>query len=1220
LVSVTPLGARPGRDVGAAVAATVEYLDSRKRQIERDLGLERAGSPSPSHDGGAVGYYADSSDQPGRWAGRGVAGIQLRGAVGREQLARMLLAQDPRTGAQLVTRSSAAKVQPTDLEEVADTVSLGEAARRGHIGVGYLRRVARASEAAMVRRAVELVAGAPLTRPPRRWLAAERSGPKGGWRVDAAELARFCGTRATRTTVIAYDVTFSAPKSVSILWACSPPRVRAEIMRAIDGAVAAGVAYLENNAAFVRQRGQRQAADGLLAASYLHTTSRALDPQLHRHVVVASFAASADGSVRTLYSTALFAHAKSAGCVAAAELRHRLTASLGVGWGSVVRGVADIEGIPRAAIRALSTRAAEIKEAIDEQGGSDRRSRQVAAYATRSDKQGDDPATAQRRWASKLADVGFDPADASACLQRTTTRPITQRELDTLFEQLGSPVGVTEQTATFDRRDVVQHIASWAVDRLDAQQVLDFADEWLASGVALRLAPSPRPEVPADRRMADRWLAGGVRYTTREMLDLEGWIIDTFRSGRRRGIGVAPPECVEAMIAAKPTIGADQVEAVRAMTMSGDLVQCLVGPAGTGKTYALEAAAQAWQQAGFDVIGAAVGGTAAEVLGRAAGIRATTLASLLTRIETSPTPVLTDCTVVIVDEASTIGNRDLARLLRHAQAAGCAVRLVGDPAQHTAVSAGGIWRYLAEQFPEATARLHDNRRQAAPELAEVRLAFEDYRQGRVLEAVARLERNDRVVEAASPEQLLDALVTDWYLDRQLARTDGAVPSSMVAEHHSERRELNRRARALLAADGTLTGSALVVDETEFRAGDEVIARTQDRSLRPTDGNRASFVRNGTRGIVLAASDGGLSVDFAGRGPIEIPLSFLDREIRPGVRGGLVHSYCLTSHAAQGETYEAARHLGTDRSTRPGVYVGLTRGRSDVRLYVLRHAAIEPPAIDDNLPRLATATTPLDALTDQLAVHGPEQLARELDPSAPAVTHLRANTTLTDLEASADHTDHAARALVAQHLQIAARATVAPPPDLSDRLGPRPTGGPERRAWDRAVAATAIYRAHWGIGAPQTTASDRQRATWARAQTACHDAAVAVRSARPAATLLTERTCTSDPARLSLIGDALAIQVGRAMRHPAPYLVDLLGAQPPDESPARQRWNDLARAIERYRHNTLGLNPVDGPVSGHRGAMEAAIGPGPTDADQARPWRRLRAELGRHAAIGRRLDR
>jgi conjugative relaxase-like TrwC/TraI family protein len=1221
LVSVTPLGARPGRDVGGAVAATVEYLEGR-RQLTREP--DRSAGIGPGSDGestGAVGYYADSSDQPGAWTGRGVAGMQLRGPVGRDQLARLLLGQDPRTGRQLVNRAApTATSRGPAASASGEWLALKEAATHARVGAGYLRRLARTSEAAFARRAVEVMAGAPLTRPPNRWLAAERSGPNGGWRVSSTELARFAALRSHRSTVIAYDVTFSAPKSVSILWACGPATVRAEILAAIDASVAAGVGYLEQHAAFVRVKGQRLRADGLLAASYLHTTSRALDPQLHRHVIVGNFAAAADGNIRALYSSALFAHAKTAGYLAAAELRHQLTARLGVAWGPVIRGVADIEGIPRAAIRLLSTRSAEIAETTDAIGTATRQARQVAAYDTRSDKHAADPAIVTAEWHTKLASVGFDRKQAAACLARTQARPVTPAELDLLFVDLGSSSGVTEQTTTFDRRDVIQHVASWADNRLPAAQILELADAWLASGMVIRLSPSPPEHTPADRRLRDRWLTGGVRYTTPEMLAIEDWLTTTFDHGRHRGMGVVDPLIVDGVLAARPTMGSDQAEVVRAITGSGHLAQCVLGPAGTGKTFALEAAARAWETAGFDVLGAAVGGTAAEVLGTATGIRSTTLASLLTRLDTATTPVLTNRSVVVVDEASTIGNRDLARLLRHAQASGTAVRLVGDSAQHTAVNAGGAWRYLIDTYPDDAAALTTARRQAAPALTEVRRALDEYRRGHIAEAVARLDRDQRIIEADTPDALLDALVSDWYLDRSRAQETGGARSSMVAEHHTERRELNRRARSLLAGDGTLTGPTLTAAGIEFRVGDEVIARAQDRTLRPAGGDRTRFVRNGTRGTVIAVNDDALVVDFVGRGPITVPRSFLQREIRPGIDGGLVHSYCLTSHAAQGETYEAARHLGTDRSTRPGVYVGLTRGRNDVRLYVLRHQDLEPPIVDDALPRLAEMAPPLDALADQLAAHGVEQLAREIDPTAPAVTELRARVSLHELRVLADHDPTAARSLRLRDQEVAAAAILFPPPDLVDQFGHRPVGGPERRAWERAIGLTAIYRDRWGLQPPDGAhVTEDQRAAWYRTQIAAHDAVVARCAALPAATLVRERAITTDDSRQAIIDDAFAIQVGRAVRYPAAYLVDVLGHPPHDDGPERQRWDDLARRVERYRHRTLGLNPIDGPAANpSRNPTIAAIGLRPAEPAQVALWSRLHHDLARPPVVTRPL--
>ncbi|MBW3653264.1 MAG: AAA family ATPase, partial [Actinobacteria bacterium] len=256
-----------------------------------------------------------------------------------------------------------------------------------------------------------------------------------------------------------------------------------------------------------------------------------------------------------------------------------------------------------------------------------------------------------------------------------------------------------------------------------------------------------------------------------------------------------------------------------------------------------------------------------EVLERATGMRSTTVAALLTRLDTAEGPVLGPRSVVVVDDASTLGNRDFARLSGHVERAAATLRLVGDPAQHSAVAAGGAWRHLIDRHPGDTPALTELRRQKGPEMAEVRMALTDYRQGRIAEALARLDQDERVVEANSPDELLDALVADWYVDRQLRVQDpSAAHSSMVAEHHVERAELNRRARAVLGAVGELDGPELEVAGVTFQQGDEVIARRQDRELRPAGGGRNSYVRNGTRGRVVEVNqrERVLVVDFEDR--------------------------------------------------------------------------------------------------------------------------------------------------------------------------------------------------------------------------------------------------------------------------------------------------------------------------------------------------------------------
>jgi conjugative relaxase-like TrwC/TraI family protein len=1053
-VSTRALGAGDG-DLGRAAGQIVEYLESGVTSGPQ--------SAAPGADDDRLDrYYADSSETPGQWIGRGFGTVRPHGAVEREAFTRVLLGQDPATGQQLVgAAGSAGRAELAGRRGrstgSAEWLEVDEVAEALNVHPSYVRRL-------LARSVAEPNEGAlPSTR-----LVGNRDA-QGRWRVARAEVDRFAQARRKPAVVVGYDVTFSVPKSVSVLWAALDAAERAEIVGAVDEAVAAGIEYLQDHAAFIRVKGQRVRSDGLVAASYLHGTSRALEPQLHRHVVIANIGAAGD-RVQTLDGTQLHLHQRTAAALAGAELRRQLTDRLGVRWGAVRNGKADIVGVPPAVLRSMSTRSAEIGNLVAELGNNTSAARQVAAYQTRAAKQAVPAAELRASWLARLAAEGFGPGKARACLGVVDApAPVEPADRARLAVELGSLV--TEDAACFDRRDVIRHVADWAGDRLTAHDVSTLADEWLASEHVVRIGRgrSWRPAKDAIQR-ADgrriRALTGAPLYTTLEMLELENRARSALEAGVAVGAGAVPADIVDEVLADYPTIGHDQAELVRAITGSGDRIQAAVGPAGTGKTFALDVAARAWRAAGYRPIGAAVGGTAAEVLARATGMPSTTVASLLTRLDLAGPDdhVLDPTTVVVIDEASTLGNRDLDRLIRHVERAGAAIRLVGDPAQHSAVPAGGLWRALVQLRPDRTPRLTELRRQRGDHLAAVRAALEEYRAGKVTAALQRLHDDGRVIEAEEPEELLDRLVADWYADRQQRRERPELPaSSMVAEHHHERLQLNDRARALLLADGTLAGPALMVDGAQFQTGDEVIARLQDRRLRPAGGGRNSYVRNGTRGVVvdvvgLDSATPGLRVDFEGRGMVDVPWTYLSAEIRPGVHGGLAHSYALTSYAAQGETYEAARHLATERSSRPGVYVGLSRGMGDARLYVTRSAALDPEAAPEHgLPQPEPTEPAQQAVVRRLARDDVPQVASELDPDLRDVARLASDVDVGQLLRRADNDHLAARAFELAVDRLAERSCANPPADLLEVLGPRPPHGTARERWDRAVGAVAAYR-------------------------------------------------------------------------------------------------------------------------------------------------------------------
>ena len=183
-----------------------------------------------------------------------------------------------------------------------------------------------------------------------------------------------------------WDLTFRAPKSVSVLWGLADPEIADVVVAAHEAAMQVGLRYVEEWAGFTRTgRGgaTRVRADGLIAAGFRHRTSRDGDPHLHTHVLVANSVRTPDGRWRTLDGRGLLVHMKTAGYVYDAQLRHELTARLGVEWGPVVNGLADIEGIDAEVRELFSKRRSAIEDRMAEWGLTSAKAAEVSALDTR---------------------------------------------------------------------------------------------------------------------------------------------------------------------------------------------------------------------------------------------------------------------------------------------------------------------------------------------------------------------------------------------------------------------------------------------------------------------------------------------------------------------------------------------------------------------------------------------------------------------------------------------------------------------------------------------------------------------------------------------------------------------------------------------------------------------------------------------------------------------
>ena len=228
---------------------------------------------------------------------------------------------------------------------------------------------------------------------------------------------------------------------------------------------------------------------GLTAAAFTHATSRRLDPQLHAHVIVANALETPDGTHRALDGSALFAHARTAAYLAGAQLRHELTERLGVSWQPVRSGIFEVAGVPRAAVEAMSQRRQEIDALAEDMGVATPMGRRTLALRSRTAKQVASLPSLREDWTARLAAVGFDGKAHAACLDPTRTpRTATHEDVAAMFASLVRHDGLTAHSATFTRHDVVQAVADWAVERLDASAVEQLADALLADPRALPLA------------------------------------------------------------------------------------------------------------------------------------------------------------------------------------------------------------------------------------------------------------------------------------------------------------------------------------------------------------------------------------------------------------------------------------------------------------------------------------------------------------------------------------------------------------------------------------------------------------------------------------------------------------------------------------------------------------------------------------------------------------
>jgi conjugative relaxase-like TrwC/TraI family protein len=983
----------------------------------------------------AEDYYSGRGEQPGRWVGSLAHELGLSGQVDPEDFRRVLRGQHPETGEYLATAQGSASRAEKRREEVAEPAELRELVdslrAAAHLGVSARYVTGLLAEGARFRARLADAGDGEAVAEPKSYLLgvkAQGNGQAGSdaWTVSRTELERFAASRPRVKARPGYDLTLRPPKSVSVLWALADDGRRGEIRRAHTEAVDEVVRYYETNAVFARQGGKDRhlvSSAGIVAAAFDHRTSRAGDPLLHTHVVTANMTSvddSADAWWRAIAGIGLYEHAHAAGYLYQAHLRHLLAGRLGVQFTPVVNGHAEVVGVPPEVIQVFSKRRAEIEEVLAESASQSARAAQVATLQTRQAKDYSvDAETLEQRWRDEAAAVGFGAVDADGCFDRDEPPTLEPRLVDRCFDALVGPHGLTERSATFRRTDVIEALASAVGASANAAEIERLADRLLTSDRVQLVDRTEPVQTSAEASVDGSWSARlsvprsvtQKLYTVPDLIDIETRLLTWAHPAERAGTVIAA-DVVDRVVSQRGEMSDEQRAMVRAVCSSGEFVQPVAGRPGAGKTYALEAVVAAHIDAGLPIIGCAVSASAASELEHAAGFArstgasASTVTRLLWDLGDRSSPGLARGTMVVVDEASMLGTRDLARLAAHVRQAGGAIRLVGDPDQHGSVDVGGVFRRLCTERGDGLVRLVDNNRQ---EDHTERLAIAEYRDGHVADALGRYDEAGKVVRSRTAGESFDAIVADWYAARLHEHVD-----PMIAGPNSTRRALNDRARALLKSNGELSGEPLVIAGREFLVGDEVVARRNERRLRAVGGRES--VKNGSTGTIIETDldHHEVVVAFDREGTIRVPNAYL-------TAGRLEHGYARTSYGVQGATHQVVRYHPTDLSSFEEGYVALTRGRQSAHIYI----------VDGNQPDTANelAHTPTESqpfgisdIAQALGRRRSAHMAADASPDLDAVADAIAGQTLAELAARRRQLDVRMRRAPADMTRTIVKAT------------------------------------------------------------------------------------------------------------------------------------------------------------------------------------------------------
>ncbi len=799
-----------------------------------------------------------------------------------------------------------------------------------------------------------------------------------------------------------FDFQCSAQKSVSVLHALTGDE---RLAGAHDRAAARAFAELESFAACRVRAGaaawsqDTRATGNVCAAVFRHDASRALDPQLHTHFVVANATWDAQkGRMVALESCEMVKAIRYAGKVYQNELAREVQA-LGykVEQSRNEKGVVEgfeIQGVSLAVRQRFSKRRAEVEAGIAAFEKAKGRTPSAAEIGV---------ITRQTR-NEKMTEISTPAVRAAQAAQLTAAERKELQALTATARQRGPVVGQNGADNSGEQSREQAALGAAVAHRFERASVLR-GHEVLADALNADLGKLDLKRLKGEVRAGSAGLVAlekegadnalSARFATGRGIALEKWSVDFVNQGKGQ-----LPALLPGRVAVAEWLSEEQKEAVRFVGASRDQVMAIRGVAGAGKTTLLKELDGHLTEAKQKLLYLAPTASAVKVLQSEGFAKATTVSEYLTKTQDRAMPAEWKGAVVVVDEAGLASNQQGATLLGLAEKARQRIVFVGDSRQHSSVEAGDFLRVLEGHSKLATCELKDIRRQTVAEYNQaVRLLASG-------QAAAGMERLDglgwvkeeqadylkaaageylRLVAEAKPKESVLCVAPTWaenhvltnhvraglrasghlgegrkmavlesfgWTAQQRSVADNYRPGQVVtfnrdvkgSFHKGQTMEVERieGGKVLLAGGKTLDlGKAAFFDvaarrEIDLAAGDKILLRVNDKKAGLINGDVLTVKGIGADGRIETAEGKTLAASYR----------------------QFTHGYVVTSHKSQGRTVDKVV-VAAARLDSKAAYVACSRGRQSCAVFTP-----EKESLFAGLPRSADRQAALDVLKEQ----------------------------------------------------------------------------------------------------------------------------------------------------------------------------------------------------------------------------------------------------------------